>query len=65
MNQKVNTPTIIVALIVLVAVLYGLFRMETKPATDLSKGLLPPPLPGQDKPAPPPPGMHMPGKLKR
>jgi hypothetical protein len=65
MNRKVDAPTMIVAMIGLVALLYGIYWFNHRPSPIPGAGQIPPPLPGQDKPLPPPPGMHVPGKITR
>ena len=67
MNRNVNLPTILVAVVVLAGLIYGIFRLNTRPqaAVDPGAGQIPPRVPGDDHPPPPPPGMHMPGTLKR
>ncbi|HLK55501.1 MAG TPA: hypothetical protein VKU00_03000 [Chthonomonadaceae bacterium] len=65
MNQKVNLPIVIVALVVVVALVFGIYTYTTRPIQERNPGAgqIPPSTP--DHYREPPPGMHMPGTVKR
>jgi hypothetical protein len=68
MDSKVNIPTAIFAVILIIAGVCAVYRfayMHHQPDYSSVRSQLPPDVPGQDKPLPGPPGMHMPGTLKR
>ncbi len=66
MQKNVSAPVVVIAFVLLAGVLYGVFQLtyaHRKHDYSAARAQLPPDIPGQDKPLPPPPGMHMPGTI--
>ncbi|NLH99783.1 MAG: hypothetical protein GX446_09880 [Chthonomonadales bacterium] len=67
MNQRVGWPVAVVLFALLAAGLYAYYRyvFAPGPPTINVSSEIPPKQPGDDKPATPPPGVRVPGQIKR
>lgn len=68
MQKKVDAPILVIAIILIVCLFLGLYHVYNEPTEgnyNSVRSQLPPRVPGQDKPLPPPPGMHVPGTIRR
>jgi len=67
MDQKVNPLVVALALLALAAAIFGFYRHYAPTAEIEHPGAadIPPRQPGDDKPATPPPGVTMPGTIRR
>lgn len=67
MNKQVGWPVVLLLLAVLAAGLYAYYKyvFERPPAPIDTRADIPPRRPGDEKPAPPPPGVRVPGTIKR
>jgi hypothetical protein len=67
MKQNVGWPVVLLLFIVLAAGIYAYYRfIFSRPAAPINTAAdIPPRRPGDDKPATPPPGVVVPGTIKR
>lgn len=67
MNKQVGWPVILLLLAILAAGLYAYYRyvFNAAPAPIDVAGEIPSKKPGDEKPAPPPPGVRVPGTINR
>lgn len=67
MNQRVGWPVVVLLLAILAVGLYAYGKrvLSAGPAPIDTAADIPPRKPGDDKPATPPPGMRVPGQIKR
>ncbi len=68
MQRKIDMPILVITVILCVCLILGLYHVYNQPSDNNYSSIrsqLPPRIPGQDKPLPPPPGMHIPGTISR
>ncbi len=67
MNRRVTWPVVVLVLVLLLGGLYAYYRFvfdQANPPINTAADI-PPRKPGDDKPAAPPPGVQVPGSMRR